>query len=124
MRQTISITIEHIVAASNRSYEQVKEALEARLGVAGDIDEFVRRLAAVNASWDQVTQAVENRLGTSGFSIVSKVEHGVLLSLAGNPGGWASMPWARIIRRHRGHTIVDTAEFTEHRIEHGAHQGN
>lgn len=31
MRQTTSITIEHIVVASNRSYKQVTEALEARL---------------------------------------------------------------------------------------------
>ena len=85
MRQTISITIEHIVVTSNRSYEQVKESLEARLGVAGNIDELVRHLAAVNASWEQVAQAIEKQLGTSGFSIFSKVDHGALLSLAGKP---------------------------------------
>ena len=34
MRQTIYITIDHIVVASNRSYEQMKAFLEARLGVA------------------------------------------------------------------------------------------
>src|SRR5260370_23187973 len=85
MRQTISITIEHSVVASNRSYEQVKESLEARLGVAGNIDELVRQLAAVKASWEQVTQAIEKQLGTSGFTIFSKVEHGTLLSLAGKP---------------------------------------
>lgn len=32
-RQTISITIEQSVVASNRSYEQVKESLEARHGM-------------------------------------------------------------------------------------------
>ena len=85
MRQTISITIEHRVVASNRSYEQVKESLEARLGVAGNIDELVRQLAVANASWEQVTQAIEKRLGTSGFTIFSKVDHGTLLSLAGKP---------------------------------------
>jgi len=85
MRQTISITIEHSVVASNRSYEQLIEALEARLGVAGNTDEFVRQLAAVNASWEQVTQAIEKQLGTSGFTIFSKINHGDLLALAGKP---------------------------------------
>ncbi len=85
MRQTTSIPIEHIVVTSNRSYEQVKEALEARLGVAGNTDEFVRQLAAVNASWEQVTQKIEKQLGTSGFTIFSKINHGDLLSLAGKP---------------------------------------
>ncbi len=83
MRRTI--TIEHRVTASNRSYEQVKESLEARLGVAGNVDELVRQLAAAGASWEQVTQAIEKQLGTSGFSLFSKVDHGTLLSLAGKP---------------------------------------
>jgi hypothetical protein len=47
MRQTFSITIEYRVVASNRPYEQVKKSLEARLGVAGNIDELVRQLAEV-----------------------------------------------------------------------------
>jgi uncharacterized protein (DUF302 family) len=85
MRQTINITIEHCVVASNRSYEQVIEALEARLGVAGNVDELVRQLAADKASWEQVTHAIEKQLGTSGFTIFSKVDHGTLLSLAGKP---------------------------------------
>ncbi len=85
MRQTISITIEHSVVASNRSYQQVKASLEARLGVAGNTDELVRQLAAAGASWEQVTQAIEKQLGTSGFSLFSKVDHGVLLSLVGKP---------------------------------------
>ncbi len=33
MRQTTQITIEHSVVASDRSYEQVIEALEAQLGL-------------------------------------------------------------------------------------------
>jgi haloalkane dehalogenase len=85
MKQTISVTIEHSVVASNRSYEQVIEALEARLGVARNTDEFVRQLAAVNASWEQVRQEIEKQLGTSGFTIFSKINHGDLLSLAGKP---------------------------------------
>ena len=86
MGQTTHINIEHIVVDSNRSYEHVKEALEARLGVAEDLDELGRQLAAANASWEQVTQAMERQLGTSGFTIFSKVEQGTLLSLAGKRG--------------------------------------
>jgi len=85
MKQTISITIEHRVVASNRSYEQVKKSLEARLGVAGNLNELGQQLAAVKASWEQATQAIEKQLGTSGFSLFSTVDHGVLLSLAGKP---------------------------------------
>ena len=85
MRRTTHITIEHVVVESNLSYEQVKASLEARLGVAGDLNELRRQLAAVNTPWEQVMQAFEKRLGTSGFSIFTKVEHGDLLSLAGRP---------------------------------------
>jgi hypothetical protein len=85
MRQTTRITIEHIVVSSNRSYEQVKASLEARMGLLGNTDEFARQVAAAHASWEQVMQAIEKRLGTSGFSIFSKVEQGQLLSLAGKP---------------------------------------
>ena len=85
MIQTTSITIEHSVVASNRSYEQVIEALEARLGAAGNLKELTQQLATINASWEQVTQEIEKQLGTSGFTIFSKIEHGDLLSMAGKP---------------------------------------
>ena len=85
MRQTTRITIEHIVEASNRSYDQVKASLESGLGVLGNTDELVRQVSEAHASWEQITQAIEQRLGTSGFSIFSKVEQGQLLSLAGKP---------------------------------------
>jgi len=83
MRQTTRVTIEHIVVASNRSYEQVKTSLEAQLGVLGNTDELVRQVSAAHAPWEQVKEAIEKRLGTSGFSVFSRVEQGQLLSLAG-----------------------------------------
>ena len=85
MRRTTFITVEHIVVASHRSYEQVKASLESRLGAVGSMDEIAGQLAAGDASWEQVTQAIEKRLGTSGFVIFSRVDHGRLLSLAGKP---------------------------------------
>jgi len=85
MTQTFAIPVEHQIVASNRSYEQVKESLEVRLGAAGKIDALVRQLAALNAPWEQVTQEIEKQLGTSGFSLFSKVDFEILFSLAGKP---------------------------------------
>ena len=79
MRQTTQITIEHIVVASDRSYEQVIEALEAQLGLRADWEKIARALITPNASWEQAVQIVEQRLGTSGFTILSKIEPGALL---------------------------------------------
>lgn len=80
-----SITIEHVVVKSSRSYEQVKKSLEEKMSMVGDIDEFIQQLVAAKASWEQVKQTIEKRLGKGGFSIFGKVEHGRLLSLAGKP---------------------------------------
>jgi uncharacterized protein (DUF302 family) len=85
VRQTTQITIEHIVVASDRSYEQVIEALEAQLGLRADWEKIARALITPNASWEQAVQIVEQRLGTSGFTILSKIEPGALLRLSGKP---------------------------------------
>ena len=82
MRQTTQITIEHIVVASDRSYEQVIEALEAQLGLRADWEEIAR---TPNATFEQAVQLVEQQLGTSGFTILSKIEPGALLTLSGKP---------------------------------------
>ena len=85
MRQTTQITIEHIVVASDRSYEQVIEALEAQLGLRADWEKITRDSKTTNVSWEQAVQIVEQQLGTSGFTIFSKIEQGSLLTLAGKP---------------------------------------
>jgi hypothetical protein len=85
MRQTTQITIEHMVVASDRSYEQVIEALEAQLGLRADWENSARALITPNASWEQAVQIVEQQLGTSGFTILSKIEPGALLRLSGKP---------------------------------------
>src|SRR2546422_11053592 len=85
MRQTTQITIEHIVVASDRSYEQVIEALEAQLGPRADWAHSARALITPNTSWEQAVQIVEQQLGTSGFTILSKIEPGTLLRLSGKP---------------------------------------
>jgi uncharacterized protein (DUF302 family) len=85
MKQTTQITIEHIVVASDRSYEQVIEALEAQLGLRADWEKITRELKTTNASWEQAVQIVEQQLGTSGFTILGKLDQGALLTLAGKP---------------------------------------
>ena len=85
MKQSVSITIEHIVVASNRSYEQVIEALEARLGQSADWENIAQEWQMTNASWEQVVQMIEQQLGTSGFAIFAKFGQGDLLTLAGKP---------------------------------------
>jgi uncharacterized protein (DUF302 family) len=82
MRQTTRITIEHMVVTSDRSYEQVIEALEAQLGLRADWEEIAR---TPNGAFEQAVQLVEQQLGTSGFTILSKIEPGALLTLSGKP---------------------------------------
>lgn len=83
MRTITPITIEHMVVASHRSFEQVTQALEAHLGLAVNWDALGRQMLPTHASWEQVTQAAEALIGPSGFTIFSKIEEGVLLRLAG-----------------------------------------
>jgi len=85
MHQSSQVTVEHVVRPSTRPYEQVKAALETRMSMLTDIDEFVRQMAAANVSWEQIRCAIEERLGSSGFSIFFKIEQGELLTLAGKP---------------------------------------
>ena len=85
MKQTTQITIEHIVVASDRSYEQVIEALEAQLGLPADWAKIAQELMTTNASWEQAVQIVEQQLGTSGFTILGKIDQGALLTLGGKP---------------------------------------
>src|SRR5260370_35430558 len=82
---TTHITIEHSIVASDRSYEQVTESLEAQLGLRADWDKITRALITTNASWEQAVQTVEQQLGTSGFTIFSKIEQGALRTLRGKP---------------------------------------
>jgi choline dehydrogenase len=84
-KQTTTIPIEHVVVTSNRSFEQVKESLEKKMNVVGDIDELITQLKTANVSWEQSKQAIEKRFGKSDFGIFSKIKHGLLLSLAGKP---------------------------------------
>ena len=73
MRQTTSITIEHVVVASEQPYEQVIDALEARLGTPQDWAAIGQQATATHASWEQFTQAVAAHIGASGLTLFYQV---------------------------------------------------
>ena len=81
-----SITIEHVVIASNQPYDKVCEGLASRLGSAEtwrETEQRLHALAAAHASWDEVTEAIERNLGTSDLTLFYAIEHTPLLTLAG-----------------------------------------
>jgi D-mannonate dehydratase len=67
--ETIStLTIEHIVIASNQPYEKVLEALKTHMGSIEDWKEMTRKLGFIDltsTSWEQIVQIIETHLGTS-----------------------------------------------------------
>jgi uncharacterized protein (DUF302 family) len=82
MKQTTTISVEHVVVSSTRAYEQVIASLDARLGDLENPDELVREWTLACASWADIKQAIEKKLGTSGFGVFSKVEQGRLLAFS------------------------------------------
>jgi uncharacterized protein (DUF302 family) len=84
MRQTTPLTIEHVVVASERPYEQVIAALEARLGPLQDWAALGQQATAAHASWEQFSQVVAEHIGASGLTLFYQVEHSFLLRLRGN----------------------------------------
>ncbi len=68
-----------------RSQGTPRPRVEAQLGLRADWDKIARELITTNASWEQAVQIVEQQLGTSGFTILSKIEQGALLTLGGKP---------------------------------------
>src|SRR4051812_48659567 len=83
MRYSTSIAIEHIVVVANQSYEQVLDALEARLGSQENQEAIVQQVFSPNTSWEKIKQTIAEHIGSSGFTLFSKVDHGLLLALVG-----------------------------------------
>jgi uncharacterized protein (DUF302 family) len=86
MQKATAVTITHVVATSQRPYEQVKASLEVQMPELVIDPESIKQSVAANASWDQIRQAIEQRLGGSGLGVFSKVEQGELLSAQGKRG--------------------------------------
>ncbi len=86
METITTLTIEHIVIASNQPYAKVLEALKIRMGSIEDWKEMTRKLGSIDptsTSWEQIVQIIEMHLGTSGFTIFNTVEHTPLIALSG-----------------------------------------
>ena len=84
MQQTTRITIEHKVVISDKPYERIIEELEEQLGQRADWA-ALQQLIEANGTFEQAIQLVEQQLGTSGFTILSKIEPGALLTISGKP---------------------------------------
>lgn len=82
MRQTGTITIEHVTVTTNKPSADVREALEEKMVMA----DVLKHLETTNATYEQKRQAIEELLGKRHFFVFCIIEHGDLLSLAGNPG--------------------------------------
>jgi uncharacterized protein (DUF302 family) len=83
MSSTTRIPVEHVVVASNQPYQQVINALEARLGTPINWETVDQQSANPNASWEQFTQTIEAHVGTSGLTFFYKVGHSQYLLLLG-----------------------------------------
>lgn len=83
---TRSITINHVVIASNQPYEKVLEGLASRMGSEEgwrETEQRIQDLAAARAPLEQAEETIERQLGTSDFTIFKTVEHTPLHRLAG-----------------------------------------
>ena len=72
---TTPISVEHVVVASKRPYQQVIDALEACLGPVVNWDAMLHQLIDAKVSWEQLTQECEKQIGPSGLTLFYKVEH-------------------------------------------------
>jgi uncharacterized protein (DUF302 family) len=81
--ETTRISVEHVVVASKRPYQQVIDALEARLGPVVNWDAILDQLMDAKVSWEQFTQECEAHIGPSGLTLFYKVGHSPYLSVLG-----------------------------------------
>jgi len=86
VKQKLTITIEHIVITSSKSYEQITKLLEEKMMYAiDDTDKLIEQLVRMKTPWQEASQVIQNQFGKSSFQIFRKIDHGLLLSLAGKP---------------------------------------
>lgn len=87
MKQTTQLIIEHIVVTSERSYEQVIEALEAQLGQRANWDEAQHVLITIGATFECNPQESSRQ----DCGVKSSIEHRFTVSPeTGVPGTWLS----------------------------------
>lgn len=78
---TTRIPVEHVVVSSKRPYQQVIDALEARLGPVVNWDAILHQLMNAKVSWEQLTQECEAHIGSSGLTRFYQVRHSYLAGL-------------------------------------------
>jgi ATP phosphoribosyltransferase regulatory subunit HisZ len=79
-----SITIDHVVIASNQPYEKVLEGIQSQMGSEEgwrQTEQRIQDLVAAQASLEQVEETIERQLGTSDFTIFRLVPEAALYAL-------------------------------------------
>ncbi len=81
--QTLNYTVTRVVVSSDKSFDEVINAIESIVG-DGKYSVF-EELVAAKAPFEQVKAVLESMLGPSGFMKMAMFDLGALLSLMGKP---------------------------------------
>lgn len=80
--ETLTVPGTHVIVSSNKSFDQVAEAIES-MAIADKIDlAIVEQIILASKSWDEFREAFESKVGSNGFMTFTKIDHGSLMSLA------------------------------------------
>lgn len=83
--ETLTMLGTHVIVSSNKSFEQVAEAVDS-MAMAGKIDlAVIEQIVLVSKSWDDFREKIESKvgsIGSSGFMTFTEIDHGSLMSLA------------------------------------------
>ncbi|BAZ49782.1 hypothetical protein NIES4103_23940 [Nostoc sp. NIES-4103] len=80
--ETLTLSRMHVIVSSNKSFEQVIQALES-IAMTDQVDlAVVEQLVLASNSWDEFQEALQSKIGSRGLMTFTKIDHGSLMSLA------------------------------------------
>ncbi|MCC5611805.1 DUF302 domain-containing protein [Nostoc sp. CHAB 5834] len=80
--ETLTLSRTHIIVSSDKSFEQVVEAIES-IAMTDKLDlAVVEQIVLASNSWDEFQEALQSKIGSSGLMTFTKIDHGSLMSLA------------------------------------------
>jgi uncharacterized protein (DUF302 family) len=79
--ETINFTVTHVKVSSEKSFEEVTNAIESAVGKANNL--IFQKLIDSNASFAEVENAVKSMVGKNELMIFTYLESGRVLSLCG-----------------------------------------
>ena len=80
--ETLTVPVTHVIVSSNKSFDQVAEAIES-MAVADKIDlALVEQIILASKSWDDFQEKISSKMGSNTFMLFTEIDHGSLMSLA------------------------------------------